>query len=38
MVVVLLMHNPTTLSHKGMHSTGMEQTILLAGHVLEVSR
>ena len=34
----LLLHHLTALSHKGLHGSGVEQTILGAGPVLEVSR
>lgn len=33
----LLLHHLTALSHKGLHGSGVEQTILGAGPVLEVS-
>ena len=32
----LLLHHLTALSHKGLHGSGVEQTILGAGPVLEV--
>ena len=31
MVVILLMHHSTALSHKGLHGIGVEQTILGGG-------
>lgn len=34
----LLLHHLTALSHKGLHGSGVEQTILGAGPVLEVSK
>ena len=33
MVVLLLMHHPTAVSHKGLHGSGVEQTIVGWGGV-----